>query len=117
MFNILYFGYSIGFLLTFVNLLPAWQLDGGHVANSYVSPKIHRYLTWISAGIMVLTGFLLMAFLVIFLAGKAPSLRPLDDVSPLSSKRKAFFWLTMVLAAVLYVFTIYGGVFGLTQLL
>ncbi len=118
LFGILYFGYSIGFLLTFVNLLPAWQLDGGHVSNSYVSPKVHRYLTWISAGIMILVGFWLMAILIIFLAGKSPSLRPLDDVSPLSSKRKALFWLTWVLAAALYFLTIYGNAyFGVMQLL
>jgi Zn-dependent protease len=118
LFSVLYFGYSIGFILTFVNLLPAWQLDGGHVANSFVSPRVHRYLTWISAGIMVLVGFWLMAILIILVAGKAPSLRPLDDVSPLSSKRKIFFWLTWVLAAVLYIFTIFGNpYFSISQLL
>ena len=117
-FDILYFGYSIGFLLTFVNLLPAWQLDGGHISNSYVSPRVHRYLTWLSAGIMVLAGFWLMAFLVIFLSGKAPGLRPLDDVSALSSRRKVFFWLTWVLSAAIYVFVIYGNAyFGITQIL
>lgn len=118
MFEILYFGYSIGFLLTFVNLLPAWQLDGGHISNAYVSPRVHKYLTWVSAGVMVLAGFWLMAFLVIFLAGRAPALRPLDDVSPLSSKRKVFFWLTWILSAAIYIFTIYtNGYFGIIQVL
>ena len=118
LFSVLYFGYSIGFLLTFVNLLPAWQLDGGHIANSYVSPRVHRYLTWISAGVMVLVGFWLMAILVIVMAGMMPSLRPLDDVSPLSSKRKVFFWLTWILSAAIYAFAIYGNIFfGVTQIL
>ncbi|MGI0079571.1 MAG: site-2 protease family protein [Nitrososphaerales archaeon] len=117
-FSVLYFGYSIGFLLTFVNLLPAWQLDGGHISNSFVSPRAHRYLTWASAVIMVLAGFWLMAFLVIFLAGKAPALRPLDDVSKLSSRRKFLFWLTWILSATIYLFAIYGnGYFGITQVL
>jgi Zn-dependent protease len=111
LFYTLYFAYSLGFLLTFVNLLPAWQLDGGHIANAAVSPRIHRYLTWISAGVMVLTGFWLMAVLVIFLSGRAPALRPLDDVSPLSSKRKIMFWATWVIAAAIFVFTIYGNLY------
>lgn len=107
----LYFAYSLGFLLTFVNLLPAWQLDGGHIANAAVSPKVHGYLTWISAGIMVLAGFWLMAVLVILLSSRTPSLRPLDDVSPLSPKRKAMFWATWIIAAAIFAFVIYNNAF------
>jgi len=40
----------IGFLITFLNLLPAWQLDGGHMARTLVGPKIHRYATFGSIG-------------------------------------------------------------------
>ena len=29
----------IGFLITFLNLLPAWQLDGGHMARTLVRSK------------------------------------------------------------------------------
>ena len=91
MFQLLYFAYSFGFFVTFINLLPAWQLDGGHIANSAVSPRVHQYLTYASVAIMFLTGLLLMAILVLFLSGRAPSLRPLDDVSPLSNSRKVLF--------------------------
>jgi membrane-associated protease RseP (regulator of RpoE activity) len=111
MFTLLYFAYSIGFLITFINLLPAWQLDGGHIANSAVSPRVHRWLTYISAGVLIVSGFFLMGLLVLFLSSRAPSLRPLDDVSPLSSKRKIFFALTWVLAICIGVFAIYNGVF------
>ncbi|MHB1909001.1 MAG: site-2 protease family protein [Nitrososphaerales archaeon] len=111
LFTSLYFAYSFGFLLTLVNLLPAWQLDGGHIANATVSPKIHKYLTWISAGLMVLIGFWLMAILIIFLASRTPSLRPLDDVSPLSQKRKVLFWLTWVIALAIFVFVIYNNLY------
>lgn len=109
LFYTLYFAYSLGFLLTFANLLPAWQLDGGHVANAAVSPRVHRYLTWISAGIMVLSGLWLMALLVIFLSGRAPGLRPLDDVSPLSNKRKIMFWATWIIVAAIFVLVIYNN--------
>lgn len=109
LFGALYFAYSLGFLLTFVNLLPAWQLDGGHIANASVSPRVHKYLTWISAGIMVLTGFWFMALLVLFFASRVPSLRPLDDVSPLSNKRKIMFWATWVIAAAILGLVMYNN--------
>ena len=35
----------IGFLITFLNLLPAWQLDGGHMARTLFGAKLHRYAT------------------------------------------------------------------------
>lgn len=111
LFYLLYFAYSIGFLITFLNLLPAWQLDGGHITNSAVSPRVHQILTYVSVVIMFLIGFYLMAFLVLILAGRGPSLRPLDDVSPLSKTRKIFFVLTWVLSASLFALTLYNNAF------
>jgi membrane-associated protease RseP (regulator of RpoE activity) len=111
LFTALYFAYSLGFLLTFVNLLPAWQLDGGHIANAAVSQKVHQYLTWISAGIMLLTGFWLMAILVLALGGRGGALRPLDDVSTLSRNRKLVFCATWIIAALIFVFVIYENPF------
>ncbi len=117
-FSVLYFAYSLGFLLTFINLLPAWQLDGGHIANAAVSPRVHKWLTYVSAVIMILIGFWLMAILVLVLGTSTPSLRPLDDVSPLSTKRKVFLILTWILAASIYFFVIYNNaIFGFQNLL
>ncbi|MDH3340920.1 MAG: site-2 protease family protein, partial [Nitrosopumilus sp.] len=39
----LLFAAWFGFLITFLNLLPAWQLDGGHMARTLLGPKLHRY--------------------------------------------------------------------------
>ncbi|MGI0090787.1 MAG: site-2 protease family protein [Nitrososphaerales archaeon] len=110
-FSLLYFAYSIGFLLTFINLLPAWQLDGGHIANAALNPKIHRILTYASIVVMVLVGFYLMAFLVLFLSGRSPAFEPLDNVSPLSPKRKVFFVLALILAASIFAFVFYNNAF------
>ena len=110
-FTLLYFAYSFGFLLTFINLLPAWQLDGGHISNAAVSPKIHRWLTYISVLIMFLIQFYLMAILILILSGRAPALQPLDSVSPLSSRRKIFLVLTWVVAASIFVFVLYNNAF------
>ena len=78
----------IGFLITFLNLLPAWQLDGGHMARTLLGVKLHRYATFASMGILVLLNYWLMAILILIMSSRNPSAMPLDDVSPLSRNRK-----------------------------
>ena len=78
----------IGFLITFLNLLPAWQLDGGHMARTLLGPKLHRYATYGSMIILVLLNYWIMAILIFVMSSKNPSASPLDDVSPLSRNRK-----------------------------
>jgi membrane-associated protease RseP (regulator of RpoE activity) len=84
----LLFAAWIGFLITFLNLLPAWQLDGGHMARTLLSPKFHRYATYGSMGILVLLDFWLMAILILIMSSRNPSATPLDDISPLTKNRK-----------------------------
>ncbi len=84
----LLFAAWIGFLITFLNLLPAWQLDGGHLARTLLGPKLHRYATYGSMGILVLLDFWLMAILILVMSSRNPSANPLDDVSPLTKNRK-----------------------------
>jgi membrane-associated protease RseP (regulator of RpoE activity) len=80
-----------GFLITFLNTLPAWQLDGGHMARSVLSGRQQRIATFISAIIMAIFGFFLMALLVLFLSSGQSNIRPLDEISPLSRSRKIVF--------------------------
>ena len=88
----------IGFLITFLNLLPAWQLDGGHMARTLLGVKLHRYATFASMGILVLLNYWLMALLILFMSSRNPSAMPLDDVSPLSRNRKLAYVGIIVLA-------------------
>jgi len=88
----------IGFLITFLNLLPAWQLDGGHMARTLLGVKLHRYATFVSMGILVLLNYWLMALLILFMSSRNPSAMPLDDVSPLSRNRKLAYIGIIVLA-------------------
>lgn len=88
----------IGFLITFLNLLPAWQLDGGHMARTLLGPKIHRYATFGSIGILILLDYFLMAVLILVMSYRNPSATPLDDVSPLSRNRKLAYVGIIVLA-------------------
>jgi len=47
----------VGLFATSLNLLPAAQLDGGHILRS-VSPRAHRYSSWILPVLLIALGFL-----------------------------------------------------------
>ena len=94
----LLFAAWIGFLITFVNLLPAWQLDGGHLARTLLGPKLHRYATYGSMGILVLLDFWVMAIFILILSSRNPGANPLDDISPLSKNRKLAYAGVVILA-------------------
>ena len=88
----------LGTLLTFLNIFPIGQLDGGHVSRAVLGPKWHRRLSYVMMGAMVLTGWWVMAFLAIFLlSGRHPG--TLDDISPLSRNRKILSLLLIVIFA------------------
>jgi len=92
-----------GLLVTSFNLIPAGQLDGGHVAYALLGARA-RYLNWVVMGVLVVLGiwwqgWLLWAALV-FVFSRA-RVRPLDDVSPLASGEIA----VAICLLVLFVFT------------
>ncbi|MBS3781062.1 MAG: site-2 protease family protein [Candidatus Thermoplasmatota archaeon] len=81
----------VGFLVTGLNLLPASQLDGGHVVRSLFGEKA-KYVSYaafaflIIVGIWQYIGWVVFAFLILFLGGvKHPP--PLNDISKLDKKR------------------------------
>jgi membrane-associated protease RseP (regulator of RpoE activity) len=94
----LLFAAWIGFLITFLNLLPAWQLDGGHMARTLLGAKLHRYATYGSMAILVLLDFWMMAILILILSSRSPSANPLDDISPLTKNRKLAYLGIIILA-------------------
>ena len=81
-----------GFLITFLNLLPAWQLDGGHMARTLLNSKMHRYATFGSIAILFLLQYYFMAIFILILSSRNPSATPLDSVSPLSRNRKLAYF-------------------------
>jgi membrane-associated protease RseP (regulator of RpoE activity) len=87
-----------GFLITFLNLLPAWQLDGGHIARATFGVKWHKILTYASIGILASTGYYIMALFVLMFSMRSQDLKPLDDISPLSRRRKRMFGFVIALA-------------------
>lgn len=88
----------LGFLITFLNLLPAWQLDGGHMARTLLGAKWHKYATFASMGVLALLGYWLMAMLILLMMSRNPGAQPLDDISPLSKNRKLSYIVIIILA-------------------
>ncbi len=79
----------IGLLITSINLLPAGQLDGGHIFRAVLGEK-QKYAAWIAIVVMIFTGWIFFAILVMFLIGTMHP-PPLNDTSEIDTKRKLFF--------------------------
>ena len=92
----------IGSLVTFLNLFPAWQLDGGHVAQAILKKRGYEILSIAATVGLLLAGFWLMAILIFLMRG-ARGMEPLDDESPLSTSRKALIPLIIAIFALCFV--------------
>lgn len=94
----------VGLLVTALNLLPAGQLDGGHMIYTLLGAKWGNRLRPIILAILILLGFFwngwwLWAALIFFL-GRIYA-EPLDEITPLDNRRKAL----AILALVIFLFT------------
>jgi len=95
----------VGFLVTALNLLPAGQLDGGHVARALFGAKA-KYFSWVTVAVLVgigmfYYGWLIFALLILFLGARHPP--PLNDISPLDLKRKGLGVLTFAVLIIAFV--------------
>jgi membrane-associated protease RseP (regulator of RpoE activity) len=97
----------VGIFVTAINLLPAGQLDGGHIARGLLG-KNARFLSIATVivlfvlGFFYYTGWLLFAFLIAVLGLSHPA--PLNDVSKLDTKRVAVGALALVILVASFVF-------------
>jgi len=91
----LFFAAKIGALLTFLNIVPAWQLDGGHISRAVFGPSGHRIATYAGLILLLLSGFWAFALLVLVMMAFSrrgfAGVEPLDDVSPVSNSRKILY--------------------------
>lgn len=81
----------LGFLVTALNLLPIWQLDGSKIFRSILTPRQHKIASYISLLFLAIMGYYLIAMLFFLLMSRMPDVPPLDEVSPLSRRRKLLF--------------------------
>jgi membrane-associated protease RseP (regulator of RpoE activity) len=80
-----------GLLVTSLNLIPAGQLDGGHILFVLLGKRVRRLLPAILIGLTLLgmawEGWWLWVILI-FVFGRVYA-EPLDQITPLGPKRKA----------------------------
>jgi membrane-associated protease RseP (regulator of RpoE activity) len=94
-----------GLLVTALNLIPAGQLDGGHILYVLLGKRAVRLVPFIIVALvglgLVWSGWWLWAALIFFL-GRSHA-QPLDEVTPLDAKRKVLAVIGLV--AFILVFT------------
>jgi hypothetical protein len=88
-----------GLLVTSLNLLPAGQLDGGHLIYSLFGNRL-RWIRPVIVVILFILGFLwsgwwLWAFMIVLLGGRYAE--PLDDITQLDQRRKALAWFGLII--------------------
>jgi membrane-associated protease RseP (regulator of RpoE activity) len=90
-----------GLLVTALNLIPAGQLDGGHMLYVLLGTRRARQtLPFILVGLILLgfvwSGWWLWAALIFFLVGRSYA-EPLDQITPLNPARKALAVLALII--------------------
>ncbi len=99
--NAIAFAGWIGLLITSINLLPAGQLDGGHIFRSVLGDK-QKYAGWAAVIIMVFTGWWFFAFIILLLTGiEHPP--PLNDQSELDTTRKILFFVAIAILILCFI--------------
>ena len=91
----------VGLLITSINLLPAGQLDGGHIFRAFLGKK-QKYAGWIAIIIMIFTGWWFFAIIIVFMMGMMHP-PPLNDSTKLDSKRKLLFLVALTILILCYI--------------
>ncbi len=94
-----------GLLVTSLNLIPAGQLDGGHLIYVLVGKRMNRMLPFILAALVLLgfawSGWWFWAVLIFFL-GRFHA-EPLDQITPLDNKRKILAVIGIILFFLVFI--------------
>jgi hypothetical protein len=98
------FGAWAGLMITGLNLIPAGQLDGGHLLYVLLGERAGRILPWIIFGMIILglfwPGWFLWVFLIFFL-GRTHA-EPLDTVTPLDVRHRILAWTGLILFVLIF---------------
>lgn len=94
-----------GLLVTSLNLIPAGQLDGGHVLYVLLGDRARRVWPFIVAGLvalgMVWSGWFLWAAMIFFM-GRTYA-RPLNEITPLDPRRRALALFGLVVFILVFI--------------
>jgi membrane-associated protease RseP (regulator of RpoE activity) len=91
----------VGLLITAINLFPAGQLDGGHIFRAFLGEK-QKYASWIAVFIMIFTGWIFFAFIIIFIIGIVHP-PPLNDSTKIDMKRQLLFFVAVAILILCYI--------------
>ncbi len=98
------FGAWAGLMITGLNLIPAGQLDGGHLLYVLLGDRAGRVLPWIIFGMVILglfwPGWFLWVILIFFL-GRGHA-EPLDTVTPLDLRHRILAWTGLILFVLIF---------------
>jgi membrane-associated protease RseP (regulator of RpoE activity) len=94
-----------GLLVTSLNLIPAGQLDGGHVTYVLLGKKAPRLLPFVLGALVLLglfwNGWWIWALLV-FTLGRQYA-EPLDQITELDPTRRLIAWLAILLFVLVFI--------------
>lgn len=95
-----------GLLVTALNLIPAGQLDGGHIVYALLGPRGARLVTWAVLAALVglsfvWTGWVLWLALV-FIFGRMQDM-PLDEITELTASQQALAAVMVVVFVLVFV--------------
>ena len=107
----------IGLLITALNLIPAGQLDGGHILYS-ISPKLHRWSSRLVVATLFLLGFFWAGWIVWAIVLMLPGMRhpKVNDTVPMSKWNLALAPTCLVILVIAGTFQPFQG-YGLIQIL
>jgi len=93
-----------GLLLTALNLIPAGQLDGGHIAYALLGKQarwLNRLAVVATAALgLIWSGWFFWTVMLLLLGQR--NAEPLDDVTPLTARQKAFAICMLILFVLLF---------------
>ncbi|MGC8581917.1 MAG: site-2 protease family protein [Thermoplasmata archaeon] len=98
----------VGLFVTAINLIPAGQLDGGHIFRA-LGVKVPRYISFACVAFLIVIGFIsydgwiLFALLIILIGVSHPP--PLNDVTPMKKNRYVLVGITAFLLVSLFIIT------------
>ena len=91
----------VGLLITSINLLPAGQLDGGHIFRAVLGEK-QKYAGWIAVFIMIFTGWAFFAIIIVFMMGLMHP-PPLNDNTELDITRKLLSFVALIILVICFI--------------
>jgi len=101
----------LGSIVTSLNLMPIWQLDGSRTFSALLPERAQRIASYIGLAVLFLTGWFFFAFILLLLMPRAPNIPPLDQYSPLTRSRKLAFVGVLLMLVLTYVvnFQVYAA--------